>query len=198
MTTPLAARTWVALVHHPVLDSSGRVVTTALTNLDVHDIARSARTFGVAGYLVVTPIEAQRELVSRIIGHWTTGEGREHNVKRSEALARVVVVADLEEARRAVEARHGAAPFVVATGARPREQVIRESELVAHPALGAERPLLLVFGTGWGLAEGVFEASHAVLGAIRGGDHYNHLSVRSAVAIVLDRLFGNRESQGRP
>ena len=41
--------TWVALAHHPVLDKDGRIVTTAVTNLDVHDIARAARTFGLAG-----------------------------------------------------------------------------------------------------------------------------------------------------
>ena len=34
----------IALVHHPVLDKGGAIVTTALTNLDVHDLARSART----------------------------------------------------------------------------------------------------------------------------------------------------------
>ncbi len=35
---------YVALLHHPVLDKNGLVVTTALTTMDIHDIARSART----------------------------------------------------------------------------------------------------------------------------------------------------------
>ena len=36
-------QTWVALVHHPVYDKNHKVVATALTNLDLHDIARSSR-----------------------------------------------------------------------------------------------------------------------------------------------------------
>ena len=35
----------------------GQSVATAITNLDVHDIARSSRTYGLGGYFVVTPIE---------------------------------------------------------------------------------------------------------------------------------------------
>src|SRR5262249_1946813 len=86
------ARTYVALVHHPVLDKGGNVVTTAVTNLDIHDIARAARTYGLAGYFVVTPIAAQRQLVEEIIGHWTRGAGRAHNDKRTDALSLVRVV----------------------------------------------------------------------------------------------------------
>jgi hypothetical protein len=183
----LAARTWVALVHHPVLDKEGKVVTTAITNLDIHDIARASRTFGLAGYFVVTPITAQRQLAEQIIGHWTHGSGREHNDKRTDALALVRVVPSVADAVAAV----GGRPFVVATGARPRAGV------VDFPALRAARLAqdgsnIIVFGTGWGLADEVFAGSDAVLAPIRGpsNDNYNHLSVRSAVAIVLDRLFG--------
>ena len=75
----LAARSYAALVHHPVLEKGGRVVTTAVTNLDVHDIARASRTYGLAGYFIVTPIAAQRKLVEEILGHWVTGAGRQHN-----------------------------------------------------------------------------------------------------------------------
>ncbi|HBQ11088.1 MAG TPA: hypothetical protein DEF51_07890, partial [Myxococcales bacterium] len=66
---------YLALVHHPVVDRAGDVITTAVTNLDVHDIARSARTYDLAGYYVVTPIEAQHRLVDRILGHWRDGAG---------------------------------------------------------------------------------------------------------------------------
>lgn len=40
---------YCALVHHPVRDRGGNAVTTAVTNLDVHDIARTARTYGLRG-----------------------------------------------------------------------------------------------------------------------------------------------------
>jgi hypothetical protein len=181
MTT--AAATYVALLHHPVLDREGKVITTAVTNLDIHDIARASRTFGVAGYFVVTPITAQRELVAQIVGHWTEGSGREHNDKRTEALEGVRICASLDE----VLAALGPA-YLVATSARPRPGATGFRNL----AVPGGRPAVLLFGTGWGLAEEVFGRCDAVLEPIRGPGEYNHLSVRSAVAIVLDRLFGNR------
>ncbi|HTQ48077.1 MAG TPA: RNA methyltransferase, partial [Polyangiaceae bacterium] len=63
----------IALLHYPVLDGQGAIVTTAVTNLDVHDLSRSARTYGCSDYFVVHPITAQRELVDRIRTHWTEG-----------------------------------------------------------------------------------------------------------------------------
>ena len=213
----VAARTWAALVHHPVYDRRQRLVTTAITNLDIHDIARSACTFGLAGYLVVTPIAAQRELAERILGHWreellllTRGAaaegvpasarteavgletgGREDGF-RGHALARVEVVASIEEAVALVARRcQGQEPLVVATSARSRPGAIGPRGLLAEAAR-ATRPLLLLFGTGWGLAEEVLDRVHHLLTPIRGQSDYNHLSVRSAAAIVLDRLFGDR------
>jgi hypothetical protein len=189
----LAARTHVALLHHPVLDKEGQTVTTAVTNLDIHDIARASRTFGLAGYFVVTPIAAQRELVAQIVGHWTHGAGRAHNDKRTDALEMVRIVASLDDAVAAL-----GAPALVATGARPRATVSGYAAL-RRARIEDPRDMLIVFGTGWGLAESVFERADAVLAPIRGpdpNDDYNHLSVRSAVAIVLDRLFGAPESSG--
>lgn len=178
---------WLALVHHPVVDRAGDVITTAVTNLDVHDIARSARTYGLGGYVVVTPIEAQRTLVERILSHWKDGPGARRVPERSEALARVHVVESLDAARDAVEAVEGRAPLTIVTSARtgPRTSAYREvaAEL-------AERPGLLLFGTGHGLAPSVMEAADRVLAPIQPGSDYNHLSVRAAAAITLDRLFG--------
>jgi hypothetical protein len=190
----LARRTYVALVHHPVLDKDGQQVTTAVTNLDIHDIARASRTFGLAGYYVVTPITAQRDLVAQIVGHWTRGAGREHNDKRTDALSLVSIVASIDEAISDITTRDGK-PFVVATGARPRASRTGYGELRAA-RLAEDAPMLVVFGTGWGLAEAVFAGADCTLAPIAGpdpNDHYNHLSVRSAVAIVLDRLFGSPE-----
>ncbi len=53
-------------------------------------------------------------------------------------------------------------------------------------------PLLFLFGTGWGLTEEVLEQADDILEPIRGAGAYNHLSVRSAAAILLDRLRGAR------
>jgi hypothetical protein len=57
-----------------------------------------------------------------------------------------------------------------------------------------DRPLLLLFGTGWGLTEELLAGVDRVLRPIQGNSDYNHLSVRAAVAIMLDRLFGDREA----
>ena len=55
----------IALVHHPVLDKNGQIVTTAVTNMDIHDIARSAATYGVRRFYVVTPVKALRRTWER-------------------------------------------------------------------------------------------------------------------------------------
>lgn len=51
---------------------------------------------------------------------------------------------------------------------------------------------LILFGTGWGLAPEVVAEVDAFLPPVGGGGTYNHLSVRSACAIILDRLLGER------
>jgi hypothetical protein len=52
---------------------------------------------------------------------------------------------------------------------------------------------LILLGTAWGLAQEVIDAGDGILPPISGLGNYNHLSVRSAAAIVLDRLLGARE-----
>lgn len=186
MTRPPVA---LALIHHPVRDRQGQTITTAVTNLDVHDIARSARTYDLAAYYLVTPIEAQQALIERILEHWRTGAGARRVPERSRALALCRVVPTLEAVRADMEAMHGAPPTVFVTEARPA---------MAGAAIGydearrrsLEGPSVLVFGTGHGLASGLIEGADHVIAPIRGQASYNHLSVRAAVAITLDRLFG--------
>jgi hypothetical protein len=182
------SETWVALVHHPVYDKNGKVVATALTNLDLHDIARSSRTYGLAGFLIVHPVEAQRELASRIASHWLA-EGAEMNDFRRMAIERVAVVPTLDDAVAHVErASGGRAPSLVATSARTAPGV------VGYPALvrSLEGPAILVLGTGYGLTDEVVARCAHRLAPVQGASDYNHLSVRSACAIILDRLYGDR------
>lgn len=174
----------VALVHHPVINKAGEVVTTAVTNLDVHDLARSAKTYGAKTYFIVSPISAQKKIVDRILEHWREGAGRERVPQRGVALSLVKVVESLEEAKAALEN-----PVVVATAANPRG---RKTVSVADERArlrSAERPTLLLFGTGHGLADSVLDDCDHLLEPIRFGT-YNHLSVRAAAAITLDRLVG--------
>ena len=178
----------IVLVHHPVLDGRGAIVTTAVTNLDVHDLARSARSYGCSDYFVAHPIAAQRELVTRIRDHWTDGSSGKRIPDRREALGVLRIVESLEAA---VEALGGRASVEIwATAARELGTTL--SFAAARERLEGEgKPVLLVFGTGWGLAPAVIAEADALLEPIRAVvDDYNHLSVRSACAIALDRLCG--------
>ncbi len=189
-------RVAVALVHHPVLDGRGAVVTTAVTNLDVHDLARSARTYGCSDYFVVHPIAAQRELVERIREHWTDGSSGKRIPDRKEALT-VLRIVDSLDAAIAELARAGggsgrADVEVWVTAARDVGTTLAFDAARARIE-GEGKPVLVVFGTGWGLAPGVIEGADARLDPIRSArGEYNHLSVRAACAIALDRLLGAR------
>ncbi len=178
------AHCWVALVHHPVYDKHKKIVATALTNLDLHDIARSTRTYGCAGFIIVHPVAAQRELAQRIAAHWLA-EGAEKNDFRRQAIERIQVLASLDDARSYVERVAGRKPLVVATAARKAPGVVGYDEL-QH-----EGPLLLVLGTGWGLTDELMAGCDTRLAPIQATSDYNHLSVRSACAIILDRLYGD-------
>jgi len=176
----------VALVHYPVLDKRGDEVTTAVTNLDLHDIARTAATFGVDRFYAVTPVAEQQRLIARLVGHWTEGYGAGYNPDRAEALRRLFMVASLDEAIEDWKKACAGETQVWLTGARCHDG------MTAHEARTqlTRQPALLVFGTGWGLAPSLFTRGWGALAAIQGTGAYNHLPVRSAVAIYLDRLLG--------
>jgi len=185
------ARLYLALLHHPVLDKNGAVVTTAVTNMDVHDIARLARTFELDGFYVATPVETLRRLVQRIIHHWEEGWGATYNATRKDALALVRLAPDLDAVITDVERECGALPRLVATSARDGGDRLGYDALRERLAAPGP-PVLLVFGTGWGLTRELLDRMDDVLEPIRGRGDYNHLSVRSAAAIILDRLHRPR------
>lgn len=187
--TPAYPQVSIALVHHPVYDKNRAVVATAVTNLDIHDIARAAKTFGLARYYLVTPVQEQRALAERVRTHWVNGWGAGYNPKRKEALELISLASSLEEAADDMERRSGTKPRLIMTGARNRPNSISCRELSARVQSGTD-PWLLVFGTGWGLTDEVMAMADHILEPIRGPGAYNHLSVRSAVSILLDRLFG--------
>ena len=166
-------------------------MTTAITNLDVHDIARSARTYGVGDFFVVHPVAAQRKLAERIRSHWVEGSGKDRIPDRAEALERVRVVASLEEARAALVGA-GPPPEVWATAAAARAGPVTPYA-EARERLGVDgAAVMILFGTGWGLARELCAGADLRLEPIRAVAEtgYNHLSVRAACAITLDRLLG--------
>lgn len=189
----------ICLLHHPVLDKSGKPSTVSLTNLDIHDMCRVSRTYDLAGVCFVTPLTDQRELGQRLLDHWTTGAGGRANPDRANALSLGRMAESLDEAIAQVTESAGAAPKVVATSARTSYRPARgrkEKAIVFSPSAHvrrwlAEGPVLLVLGTGHGLAPEVLTRADAVLQPLRGFALYNHLPVRSAAAILVDRLLGD-------
>jgi hypothetical protein len=180
----------VALVHHPVVDKNGQTIAAAVTALDLHDIARACKTFGVEAFYVVTPLEDQRDLVRQIIDHWVTGVGARYNPDRRAALGLIRLKASLSEVIEEVHAAGGRKPQVVVTSARMDNSDLSCADL--KRLVRDDRPVVLVFGTAWGLAPEVVTAADFRLAPILGPGDYNHLAVRSAVAIFLDRILGSQ------
>lgn len=185
----MRSNTFLCLVHHPTVDRNDKLVTTAITSLDLHDFSRLARTYGLGGVFAQTNQPSQTKLAGRLLGHWTEGWGGNYNPNRREALLGLRLLGSVEEAIGEVETLCGEKPFVAATSAKadgpPRITFGEAAEKFA-----GEGPGLILFGTGWGLASEVYDLCDAVIEPIGSPEGYNHLSVRSAASIVVDRLFG--------
>lgn len=184
----------LALVHYPVTNKNGDVIASAVTNLDLHDIARAARTYGVKSFYVVTPLEDQIALVGQLVSHWVSGSGSAYNPKRRQALELIRIKRNLEEVISEISAlpESTGAPRTIVTSAVIKRPVVTFSGL--RRMFGDGFPYLLVFGTAWGLAEAMITSADIALEPIRGTGRYNHLSVRSAAAVILDRLLGHRDA----
>lgn len=180
---------YLALVHYPVYNRRKEIVCTSVTNFDIHDISRTCSTYDVKGYRIVVPADAQKQLTERILSYWQEGFGGNYNKDREEAFVRTKVVESIEEAISEIEAWEGKRPKLVTTSAKIFPKSISYAEL-GEKMQSDEEVYLLLFGTGWGLSDEVMASSDYILEPIRGRAEYNHLSVRAAVAIILDRLLG--------
>jgi len=181
---------YVALLHHPVTDRNKQIITSSVTNMDLHDIARSCRTFGVKRYFVVHPSQDEQALNRRILSHWASGYGERSHPTRKDALNLVELVANFEEVLARIQELSGESPLKVGTSARAEgARSLKTEDLLSSLET---KPALLVFGTGYGLSSAWQEILDGFLGPILGPSEFNHLSVRSAVSIYLDRLFGRR------
>ena len=169
-------------------DINGEVIASAVSNLDLHDISRAAKTYGVRAFYVVTPLEDQRRLVERIVSHWTEGAGAKYNPDRRKALRLIKVAASLEAVKSEITHKTGGEPATVVTDAKSQARSVKFGALAEM--IKDKRPYLILFGTAWGLTTESIDEADYVLAPITGRTGYNHLSVRSAVAIVLDRLLG--------
>ncbi|MDD5382068.1 MAG: RNA methyltransferase [Candidatus Margulisbacteria bacterium] len=181
---------YIALLHYPVYNKRKELVTTCITGFDLHDIARTAATYGIKKYFVVNPLPAQREFANRIFDFWMDEGSLEFNWTRAEAFKLISIKSDLDEVIKEIEAIEGLKPKIIATSAKPRGDITFES--LKLEVRSSSAPYLILLGTGWGMAEEVFPKVDGILPPIIGNSDYNHLSVRSACAIILDRLLAPR------
>lgn len=183
---------YIGLVHYPVYNKNHERIASAITTLDLHDISRLARTYEAKRFFVITPLEDQQRLADSIYRHWTIGYGAHYNEHRKEAIELLCIVPSLQRCVEVVQESEGQAPIVVATDASRQGKRVLSYER-ARAILTEEGVVILIFGTAWGLDEEVLDEADYVLKPIRGRSEYNHLSVRSAAAIILDRLAGRYE-----
>lgn len=178
----------IAIIHYPVYDKNGDIVATSVTNLEIHDIARTCMTFGLELCYIVTPLAKQRAITEKLIHHWTDGYGSRYNPARAKALKKVTIKAGVDE----MIAHLRDDPIIVGTSSKERPGKSVSYRKLQTLIEKETRPLLILFGTGWGLSDNVIERCEKMLLPIKGKGDYNHLSLRVALGIILDRLFGER------
>ncbi|MDD3889410.1 MAG: RNA methyltransferase [Syntrophomonadaceae bacterium] len=183
------SRVYIGLLHYPMYNKRKDIITTSVTNLDLHDISRVARTYDVDGFYVVHPSENQHKLIKEIVSYWQEGYGGEYNPDRREAFARLMVVNNLEEVIKNITDETGSDVCLVATDAHDLPEATSYKQLKER-IFQEDKNFLILFGTGWGMQKELVEKCDYILEPVRAVSNYNHLSVRSAVSIILDRLLG--------
>ena len=188
---------YVCLMHQDVVLANGKVGNTSITSLDIHDIARSVKTYGLQGYFLVTPLEDQIKIANTFLKFWKGDVGLSYNPSRHEAVNLVEIGESLEEVIATIKEKHGAEPIIIATSAQKHnaKQLNYWQQSVVWTQ---DRPVLFLFGTASGLSEKLLDRVDYILGPIEGLSDFNHLSVRSAVSIVLDRWLGLNPKLGYP
>lgn len=186
---------YIALVHYPVLNKKGETVTTSITNLDVHDIARMAKTIGIKEYYLISPIKEQIALLERITSHWKKYE-KLKTTDRANALSSVYGISSLEILVDRLKKQTNKDLVIVSTSAKSYENNLKIKDFAKK--LSTNKAYLLLFGTGWGLDNTIIQQSDIVLEPIEYKTGFNHLSVRSAVSIILDRISCVLDDKDKP
>ena len=181
---------YAILMHSQVALEQGREGTSSVTSLDIHDIARSAATYGLKKYFIVTPLADQQRIVKKLLEFWQTEVGAEYNPQRFEALKSVVLVSTLEEALDEIERDEKAKPLLLATSAKKHSNIEAITYNDQEKVWAMNRPVVFIFGTARGLSQSLIEKCDFLLGPVKGFSTFNHLSVRSAAAIIFDRWLG--------
>ncbi len=183
---------YCVLMHDNVCLPNDLVGTSSVTSIDIHDIARSAHTYAIEQYFIVTPLKDQQKIVDRLLEFWHTSEGIEYNLSRHEAVSRVVLADSLATVVAQIEQKEGKKPLLIATAARrcPVENVPLITFHDQAKVWESGRPIVFILGTARGLSASLIEKCDYILEPLYGFSDFNHLSVRSAAGIIFDRWLG--------
>ncbi len=187
---------YVALMHTDVVIKDGPIIgNSSVTSIDLHDIARSSKTYGIKQYGIITPLIDQQKIVKTLLGFWQSNVGLDYNKSRHSAVKSVQLHDSLDAFMSEIEKIEGQKPIIVATSARKSDcqQLITYHD--QHEAWKHNRPVLFIFGTAKGLSDDMVKRADYLLLPIEGFTNFNHLSVRSAVAVILDRWLGINSRQ---
>lgn len=180
-------RIYIALIHNPVFDKNGKIITSSIVPYDIVDISRAARTFGVINFYVVHPFKSQRDTIKRVLKFWIEEKGSFYNEDRKEALKLVKIKRNLNEVIKEVKENEKIEPKIILTSAKKYEENINYEFL---KDILSKYPIIILFGTGWGIVKDKIKYDY-ILEPIFGfpsNNNYNHLTVRSACSIILDRI----------
>ena len=182
---------YVALMHSDMKLKDGRIGTTSVTSIDLHDIARSCSTYGVKKFFVVTPLEDQKTLMQKVLDFWVDKDvGGAYNQHRHVALERVKLESSLTKVMNDIKEKEGKLPIVIGTSALDVEDATILTYYQQSIAWSHDQPILFLLGTGHGMSKELIDRCDYMLTPLKGFSDYNHLSVRSAAAIILDKWFG--------
>ncbi|HJM68563.1 MAG TPA: tRNA (guanosine(37)-N1)-methyltransferase TrmD [Candidatus Babeliales bacterium] len=180
---------YMVLMHDQMKLKDGRVGTTSVTTMDIHDIARSSRTYGIKNFFISTPLTDQRTIVQTLLDFWQSKEGIHYNSHRHQAISRVALTESFEDTIKRIEEKEGKRPIVIATSAQQHElPVLSYSD--QQKVWEQSRPVLILLGTAYGMSDAILEQCDYMLAPIEGFTDFNHLAVRSAAGIILDRWLG--------
>ncbi len=160
-------------------------------------------------FFIVTPLIDQQKIIKKFFSFWRSDSGIAYNANRNEALNLVSVADRLEAVVAEIEKKEGKKPLLIGTSARRSVSAEASSSAKATADRSSDRqagktisfydqgmvfkegrPVILLLGTGQGLSDQLIDRCDYILSPIHGFSDFNHLSVRSAAAIIMDRWLG--------
>jgi tRNA (guanine37-N1)-methyltransferase len=182
---------YVVIMHSQVIVGDGsRTGHTSVASIDIHDLARSCKTYGIKNFFIVTQLEDQFKIVSTFFEFWHSKRGQDYNLSRYNAIESVILSKSFDAVLGKIKEQENADPIIITTSAKTHGKGVKIDYFSQGLVWKENRPVVIVFGTGQGLSDEIMDQSNFILTPVKGLTDYNHLSVRSAAAIILDRWLG--------